>query len=109
VLQPGAQRANRSGVGHREPEVEEGRRCGGLRRGVQRQVETVGVADDHRAIGVRLRGGAVEPEVRRVEPQAALVVAHGQPEMAKVHGLVLLGEGFLRHSGGSALTRAGWP
>src|SRR5262249_13087170 len=86
ALQARPQRMYRVGVGHGESEVEERRRRGRLRRRVQCQVEAVGVADDDRAVRVRLGGGRVEPEVRRVEAQAAAVVVDGQPEMTDVHG-----------------------
>ena len=57
-----------------------------VRDRVQREVEPLRVADDDGAVGILLGGGRVEAEVIRVEPQAALVVAHRQPEVAQLHG-----------------------
>jgi hypothetical protein len=55
---------------------------------VQGQVEALGIADDHRPVGVGAGAGRVEPEPGRVEAQAALVIADQQAEMQQGHGHV---------------------
>jgi hypothetical protein len=63
------------------------RRSGGF-AGVQGQVEALGVADDHRPVGVGAGAGRVEPEPGRIEAQAALLVTDQQAEMRQGHGQV---------------------
>jgi hypothetical protein len=63
------------------------RRSGGF-AGVQGQVEALGVADDHRPVGVGAGAGRVEPEPGRIDAQAALLVTDQQAEMRQGHGQV---------------------
>jgi hypothetical protein len=74
------------GAGQAETEVKKRLCRPGLLPGVQREVEPVGIADDDGAVGIPLRRGRLEAEIRRVEVQAAGVVTHRQAEMRQVHG-----------------------
>jgi hypothetical protein len=82
-----AEGAHRAGLqGRVESEVEKRLTAGRDVAWVQREVEAVGVSNNHRAVRVSARGRRVEAEVGGIEGKTAGLLTDRQPDVVHPHG-----------------------
>ena len=82
---PLQQIAHRDRIGHGEPKMQKTARWNDVRHHMKRKIEPVAVAHDHGPFRKRFGASRVEPEIRRIELQAAPLIAHSKPKMTKMH------------------------